>query len=70
MNEPIIERIEKRLEKIDDKIDIIMTNCIPTLQGKVENLAGSYSVLTKIIVGIAIGTILAIIGIMFRILTD
>ena len=70
MNEPILERIEKRLERLEEKVDTIMINCIPTLQAKVEGLSGNYSILSKLIIGIAIGTVLAIIGIIFRILMD
>lgn len=66
MNEPIYERIEKRLEKLDEKVDLIMSNCLPTLQGKVENLAGSYSVICKLVIGIAIGTAIALVGILIK----
>jgi len=61
--EPTLERIEKRLEKIDTKIDIIMTNCIPTLQSKTEYLDGRQQIILKVVLGIAIGFVLSVIGI-------
>ena len=66
MNEPILERIEKRLERLEEKVDTIMINCIPTLQAKVERLSGNCSVLSKLIIGIAIGMTLAVIALFIR----
>ena len=42
------ERIEKELEKINVKLDTIMTNCIPTLQNKVARHDGILYVLVAI----------------------
>lgn len=43
------ERIEKRLEKIEEKIDVIMSNCLPTLQGKLARHDGMIYVMMAVL---------------------